>query len=787
MTMTKKNTQTWGRAEDRYRTLFEANFDAIAIHRDDVILDINPAFERLFGWTYEEAIGMKHMPYIDLDQQYAVREHLQTEKTTPLETLGRNRDGETIPIEINGKRIDYQGVQVFYMNIRDLRPMRRAQAELREREALFRTMADTAPVLIWRTDEEAQVDYVNRVWLDFTGTILEDAQGMGWLNSVHDEDRQAVAFMVKSAFDERSDFRIEYRLKHHSDPYHWVLHQGTARYTPQGDFAGYIGSCMDITDRIHSEEARFKNERRMRALLGALPDLLFVLDKDGTYTEAHAKDERALALPAGDIIGTNIRDLPLPQHIIDSNLQGIDITLKTGEQYSFEYAFDIGEEEHFYSAQMVPLNKEEVLALVRDITPLRRTQDELSHHVADLTILRQLDDELGDKLDVPFISQIAMDAAFRITNATSGFIARLDEANNLEPTWWLGNYTVEHLQHTLHDANAIWQTSIQKRQPRMIAYVNDEHESLGLLKNSQCVMVIPLISQERVLGLIGLESKRNTRFNDETYQFLRLVAGRVAGALDNAHLYETTQKQLQELQGLYAQVSKLEQIKTDMIRIASHDLRNPLAGMMGYLEMLRWDIDSKIDESQSNYLDQIEKAARRMQTITTGILSLERIEQLAEQSADSMIDLAKLVRAVAQEQKPHALKKQQSYTQRISDKPVLISGDNYQMHEALTNLVYNAIKYTPEAGKIDIKLATEGDFVVFEVKDTGYGIPETQQERLFSPFFRAKMDETKDIEGTGLGLHLVKNIIERHGGIMAFESERGKGSTFGFQLPLALM
>ena len=114
---------------------------------------------------------------------------------------------------------------------------------------------------------------------------------------------------------------------------------------------------------------------------------------------------------------------------------------------------------------------------------------------------------------------------------------------------------------------------------------------------------------------------------------------------------------------------------------------------------------------------------------------------------------------------------------------LVVSGDDAQLYEAVTNLVNNAIKYTPEGGKIDIILRIENSHVEFVVKDTGYGIPDEKQKQLFRPFYRVKTEETLNIDGTGLGLHLVQNIIKRHNGEMIFNSIYGKGSTFGFTLP----
>jgi signal transduction histidine kinase len=135
-------------------------------------------------------------------------------------------------------------------------------------------------------------------------------------------------------------------------------------------------------------------------------------------------------------------------------------------------------------------------------------------------------------------------------------------------------------------------------------------------------------------------------------------------------------------------------------------------------------------------------------------------------------------------QAPQAATKQQQIALIIGYQPLWVEGDPLQLEEALNNLIHNAIKYTPDEGSITVSISRYEELVTFRVRDTGYGIPESQQERLFQPFFRVRTQETKAIEGTGLGLHLVKNIVTRHNGHMFFQSVRGEGSTFGFDLPL---
>jgi signal transduction histidine kinase len=153
-------------------------------------------------------------------------------------------------------------------------------------------------------------------------------------------------------------------------------------------------------------------------------------------------------------------------------------------------------------------------------------------------------------------------------------------------------------------------------------------------------------------------------------------------------------------------------------------------------------------------------------------------------AVQSIANLREIVDKAYQDHQEFARIKGQNYTVHLPEASVIVAGDAPQLKEAVDNLVSNAIKYTPDEGQVVVRLIQGAGFASIEVEDHGYGIPEEMQEHLFQPFYRARTEETRDIDGTGLGLHLVKNIIERHNGDMIFRSVYGKGSTFGFRLPV---
>jgi signal transduction histidine kinase len=182
------------------------------------------------------------------------------------------------------------------------------------------------------------------------------------------------------------------------------------------------------------------------------------------------------------------------------------------------------------------------------------------------------------------------------------------------------------------------------------------------------------------------------------------------------------------------------------------------------------------------YVNAIRQSVTRMTQMTSDILSLERLHEHHDVTL-MRVRLGSLLEHTLDEfTEQSQLQNQQIH---ISIEPLSIYGDASELHEALANLIGNAVKYTPSGGTIEAKLTRDGDYAQVDIIDSGYGIPEDQQAQLFQPFHRVKTRETRAIDGTGLGLYLVKTIVERHQGTVHFESTPGKGSRFGFRIPLA--
>ena len=262
----KQAQQKLQESEQRLAGIVASAMDAIlVVDEEQSIVLFNAAAERTFVCPAAEAIGTKldrFIPQSFRDQHAGhIRRFGDTGVTNrQMMTLGAlsalRVTGEEFPIEASISQVETTGgKKLFTVIIRDVTERRRAEQVVRESEERFRLVANTAPVRIWMSGPDKLFTYFNQPWLEFTGRRIEAELGDGWAEGVHPEDRRACLDTYAAAFDRRESFRIQYRLRRHDAEYRWVIGSGVPRFNPDGSFTGYIGSCIDVTERKMAEEA----------------------------------------------------------------------------------------------------------------------------------------------------------------------------------------------------------------------------------------------------------------------------------------------------------------------------------------------------------------------------------------------------------------------------------------------------------------------------------------------------------------------------------------------------
>ena len=319
---------------------------------------------------------------------------------------------------------------------------------------------------------------------------------------------------------------------------------------------------------------------------------------------------------------------------------------------------------------------------------------------------------------------------------------------------------------------------IESGSPLVVDDVRRFPDLAANVMNARAYVSVPLkTSRGYVIGAVAVfDTQPRVWKADET----NLIAAFADGVIAELERRASSAALVAEQQAQVERISHLEKMKSEMIRVVAHDLRNPLGLVMGYSELLLEEGD-QMAAHHRDFIALIHRSGRKMLTLINDILSLERLTA-ARDANHQRLSFIELARNVYETNRDSATHNGLKYQFEALESNLATIGDEAELREAMENLISNGIKYTPEGGTVIVRVKRQGDMVNFQVEDTGYGVPENEQSRLFQPFFRSHAEETYKIGGTGLGLHLVKNIVERHSGEVAFKSVYGKGSTFGFYL-----
>ena len=270
-------------SEERYRRLVDTAYEGIWTTNAEGRLNyVNQRMAQMLGYSVEEILDRFIFEFMD--------EEMRREKVTNFQQhqLGikgqfdcryRRQDGSDLwTIASTNPILDQQGKFCGAIAmITDISDRHQAIEALRESEARFRHMADTAPVLIWMSGLDKLCSYFNKTWLDFTGRTIEQELGNGWSEGVHPDDLQHCLDTYITAFDTRQDFKMEYRLRRFDGEYRWVFDTGIPRFTPDSRFLGYIGSCIDISERKQAEEQILKLNQSLNRRIKELETLLEVI------------------------------------------------------------------------------------------------------------------------------------------------------------------------------------------------------------------------------------------------------------------------------------------------------------------------------------------------------------------------------------------------------------------------------------------------------------------------------------------------------------------------------
>lgn len=418
----------------------------------------------------------------------------------------------------------------------------------------------------------------------------------------------------------------------------------------------------------------------------------------------------------------------------------------------------------------------------------------LAHVFADVQVLDDLRTllkaarDLVESEDLQVVLQRLLHHAMNITATEAASILLQDQRTGKLVFKAATGPHPERLLSITVPLNSIAGRALREQRAIIIRDVSKSSEHFRLVDettgfHTRSLIAVPIRWRERSIGVLEVLNKRDGCFTDHDLEMLQALAGQAAAIIMQAQLSEERKRALQELR-------ELDERKTQFMHLASHELRTPLTIIRGYAEMAEEIMsqtgtpDEQTWETLKMLVTEILGGAKRMSAVVDEITRAAGTSPHPSLHSMSPLDLRDVVTWVLKELESWAESKQLHLDVNLPDHSVIILGDKARLQDALLHVVGNAVKFTPEHGRVEVAMWIEEERVFLSISDTGPGIPPEEQERIFDPFYQVESPLTRQHPGMGLGLTIAKDVIEQHAGHIWVESALGQGSTFTIVLPL---
>ncbi|RLF36645.1 MAG: hypothetical protein DRN08_00940 [Thermoplasmata archaeon] len=722
--------------------LFETAVDPIIIlDKNGLFIDINQQGIKLLGYSKEELVG-KHFAEVGIlteesmnktIENFAKRMNGENIPIYEIEVISKN--GEIIPAEINANAI-YENGEIIgdLVILRDIRQRKNAEYMLRESEERYRTLFNNAADGIIILDIYGQIQSLNKRFEEETGYNLEELIGKEFVTSGLLDKENATKFSeyIKKLLSNTEIISFEIECINRDGKK--IPYEVRAAPIKRGDKIVEIQAIFrDLRERRKVEEQLVRSEKKFRNIFDATSDLLLYVDIEGNVLDVNKTVLETLNLKKDEIIGKKfyeLKDLFFPDHVKECFK---DNCFKSMRKYEGELVTKWGMKRRFlFVNDFIHENGEIKCILIkgRDITEQQKAWEEIVKSEEKYRILAETSADGVFTTDVLGRLTYVNPALEKILGRRKSQILATLFRN------YLSRESVYLFQQTFIEARRTG----KKIENVELEVVHSDGYVIPIEVN-----VAPLKKDDRFVGI------------------------------------ECTVRDITERKKVERELRKSEQLKTEFMNIAAHELKSPITPIKGYLELILSDKDasSRIKKWAKISL----RNAKRLLRLVNDILDVSRLDTDTMRFNMEKIDPVELLNDVVEDMKPSVEKKNLQFIVEIPRDLPYVVGDKIRLSQVLKNLLINAIKFT-ENGYIAVRARSEEGYLLISVEDTGIGISRDEFKKIFTKFYQAYTGDDRRSEGAGLGLFICREIVKKHGGDILVESEVGKGSVFTVKLPV---
>jgi len=416
---------------------------------------------------------------------------------------------------------------------------------------------------------------------------------------------------------------------------------------------------------------------------------------------------------------------------------------------------------------------------------LQRRERELARSVDELSALGEIGQAISSSLDLDEVLTTIVTRAVQLSGTEGGSIFEFDPATRefqIRTCYGTSEELVEALRATrIHLDETFVGRAAAAGEPRQAADLEleapDPHINELLRAGWRSLVAIPLLREDEILGALIVRRRRPGAVSERTVDLLETVASQSAVAIHNARVFR-------ELEVKTSQLEVASRHKSEFLASMSHELRTPLNAVIGFSDVLLERMFGELTDRQDEYVRDIRSSGRHLLELINEILDLSKIEAGRMEVEPSPVSLPEILEYGLATVRERASRQRLSIELDVTDDVGTVWADELKLKQVVLNLLTNAVKFTEDGGSVFVTARIVGDEAHITVRDTGIGIAEQEQGRIFEAFQRGGRGARSSTEGTGLGLTLSKRIVELHGGRMWMTSRPQMGSTFGFAIPL---